>query len=234
MSNGKHTPPAPSPAPARQRASIEESNTGVREGGGDNSKTLPGGKDPRDPQYPGPLSTSENVTTDEQRAAQEARKKEDITGADTPYATASRAEQVEAQTAAAENPLSPQSTTINEPHGGRTTDLTTPPRPEGQANPVPRGHPSGWRFDPQTGERLANQSRGRARLDDDDDKEEETEVELAGPVTLTADDGSTHTYQTGKQKVPKSHAEHWYLKQHLVPKKDTKREPKKDEKKDEK
>lgn len=234
MSNGKHNPPAPSPAPARQRASIDEQdntkntgNTGVREGGGDN-KTLPGGKDPRDPQYPGPLSTSENVTTDEQRAAQAAREREEITGADAPYATAPRAEQIEAQKAAAENPLSPQSTTINEPHGGRTTDLVQPPRPEGQPDPVPRGHPSGWKFDPQTGERLGNQSRGRARLEDED---EETEVELAGPVTLTADDGTTHAYAAGKQKVPRSHAEHWYLKQHLVPKKGTQ---KKGESKDEK
>lgn len=231
MSNGKNTP-APSPAPARQRASIEERDTGTREGGnqGGDSKTLPGGKDPRESQYPGPLSTSENVGTEEQKAAQTARKEGNITNADEPYATAPRAEQIEAQTAAAENPLSPQSTTINEPHGGRTTDLVSPPRPEGQRDPVPRGHPSGWKFDPQTGERLSNQSRGRARLDDDEDREEEREVELAGPVTLTADDGSVHTYQPGKQKMPRSHAEHWYLKQHLVPKKKgTKNDSKKDE-----
>jgi hypothetical protein len=208
-SNHKTPPPAPT---ARPRERIDERNTS-----NDSDKTLPGGKDPRDPQYPGPMSTSENVTTEEQKAAQTARKEADITDKDVPYgSTATRAEQVEAQKAAAENPLSPQSTTINEPHGGNAAGLVAPPRPEGQRNIVPTGHPSGWKFDPQTGERLANQeSRGRARLEDDD--EEETEVELASPVMLTDDTGGTHRYEAGKQKMPRSHAEHWYLKQHLVP-----------------
>lgn len=209
----KHETPAPTPRP---RSSIEaDKDRRTQQGqGGDTTRELPGGVDPRAPQYPGPMSTSENVTTEEQEAAQAALKEGDVTTAPTQYgSSATRAEQIESQVAAGENPLSPQSTSFNEPHdvsGG----LTTPPRPEGQKDPVPRGR--AHLFDPRTGAPQMGAQR-RARLEDDDD-DSEVEVELAHPITLTDDHGTAHTYQAGKQKVPKQHSEHWYLKQHLVPK----------------
>lgn len=213
MSNGKNT------QPPRQRERLEDDkDKGIAAQTGDpNAKTLPGGKDPRDPQYPGPMSTSENVTTDEQEAAQRARKEGDITDKDVGYgATASRAEQIESQTAAAENPLSPQSTSFNEPHAGAGAGLVAPPRPKGQKPIVPSGRPASWKFDPETGERLQAQ---RVRLEDDEDEDEdEVEVEVAHPVNLTLDGGEQAQYQPGKQKMPRSHAEHWYMKQHLVKK----------------
>lgn len=226
MANGKNTPP---PSSSRERKTISEedkdnTNTG-RAGtagavGDPNAKELPGGKDPRDPQYPGKYSTSENVTTDEQEAAQEAyRKKDGITSADVgPYATAPRAEQVESQRAAAENPLAPQSTTISEPHNMGGGGLDNPPAPEGFKSPIPMGNKRGWNFDPLTGERLQHGSR-RARLEDEEDDEDEVEVELVGPVTLTDDHGTQHKYEGGKQKMPRAHAEHWYIKSHAVQKK---------------
>lgn len=187
-----------------------------------NAKKLPDGKDPRDPQYPGPLSTSENVTTDEQEAAQAARK-EDITTADIgPYGTASRAEQIESQKAAAENPLSPQSTSISEPHTAVGGGVVNPPRPEGQQSPVPQGtgSPNSWKFDPMTGQPLAGNQAGpasargtRRRLEDDKD---EVEVNLKAGINLTDDHGTTHRYEAGKQKMPRAHADHWYVRQHEV------------------
>lgn len=230
MTQHGKTPPPPAPAPARPRASIDdprgrgpnESDTtraGTAASGDANAKELPGGVDPREPQYPGKYSTSENVTTDEQKAAQQTMKKEDITDADVgPYATASRAEQIESQVAAAENPLAPASTTVSEPHTMPGGGLDNPPAPEGFRSNVPQGNaPQGqWKFDPMTGkplgERSTTESRRRQRLQDDED--DEVEVTLAGPVTLTDDRGGTHRYEAGKQKMPRSHAEHWYIRQH--------------------
>jgi hypothetical protein len=227
-SNSKGNPPASS----RERKSLDDDTKGGTQrhdpgktaaeamgrsgtaGTGDpNAKELPGGVDPRQPQFPGRMSTSENVTTDEQRAAQDARKKEDITGADVgPYATASRAEQIESQVAAAENPLAPQSTSSSEPHAGMGGGLDNPPAPEGYRSLIPRGRPASWKFDPETGDRLA--PRQRTRLEEDDD--EEVEVNIVGPVTLTRDDGSTTVIQPGKQKMRRSDADHWYVKAHTA------------------
>lgn len=228
MSNSNKNPPAPQPR-ARERIedtrreSEKASTLRSENQGGDQSKELPGGKDPREPQYPGPMSTSENVTTEEQKAAQAAMK-EDITDAGTPYGSqATRAEQIESQVAAAENPLSPQSTSINEPHE-TAAGLVHPPRPEGQRNVVPQ--PRQMQFDPQTGAPTTAGKR-RMRLEQGDDGEdEEVEVTVLRPVTLTDDHGAQHQYQPGeKVKMPRSHAEHWYMKLH------TKQEAKKERKK---
>lgn len=183
--------------------------------GGDQSKELPGGKDPREEQYPGKYSTQENVTTEEQEAAQAARKEGEVTDAGTPYGSqATRAEQIESQVAAGENPLSPQSTTFNEPHGGgNAMGLVTPPRPEGQKPIVPQGKQ--MKFDPNTGApTTAGKRRMRLEEDDGGDDDEEVEVELLRPMNLTDDHGATHAYEAGKVKMPKSHSTHWYTKLH--------------------
>jgi hypothetical protein len=225
MTHGK-TPPPPAPAQSRPRASIDESRNSSRsdnrDNDDDNANKLPGGEDPRRPQYPGPMSTSENVTTKEQEAAQAARKDQDITQADVgPYATASRAEQVESQKAAAENPLGPASTSVSEPHTMQGAGLVAPPVPEGFDPGIPqgRGPQSQWKFDPMTGKPLAGGDRGsttdsrrRKRLEDEDD--DKVEVTLAGPVTFTDDRGGVHHYEAGKQKMPRAHAEHWYIRNH--------------------
>lgn len=228
MASSNHRTPPPAPT-ARPRVNIDEQqqrNQTASGTGGDTSKELPGGKDPRDPQYPGPYSTSENVTTDEQEAAQKADK-ESMTDAGTPYGSqATRAEQVESQHAAAENPLSPQSTSFNEPHGN-VGGLEAPPRPEGQRDIVPRARKH--LYDPATGAPTTHGHR-RARLeayaDEDEERpdEEMVEVEVASPVNLTDDDGNVHHYDAGKQKIRASHRDHWYMKQHI---KDTTPMPKK-------
>lgn len=56
------------------------------------------------------------------------------------------------------------------------------------------------------------------------DDEEQIEVEVVTAFHLQDDSGTFHEYSPGPQRMPKSHATHWYAKAHGVKPKKAKRE----------
>lgn len=212
----KRTPP-PSPAP-RQRERLEERNEAntetERRDERDPRNMTPEGRDPRQPtSHVSDMATSENVLTEEQKAAQAAMQKGDL-GGTTGTATADeqrlQAAQIESQVAAAENPLGPVSTVMPPAGIAGEVGLGAPPVPPNQPGvPQPVTQP-GQRPTAEQREEQKQQTRQRRKLEEDT-----TEVKLRAPVTLTDDQGRQHHYAAGKQKIPTAHAEHWYVQQFI-------------------